>query len=44
MVLQQHRPESFQNFVGQEAIKAVLSTAIDSALKRQGQLGHLLFS
>jgi hypothetical protein len=29
------RPESFSDFVGQDPIKAVLATAIDSAQKRQ---------
>jgi Holliday junction resolvasome RuvABC ATP-dependent DNA helicase subunit len=29
------RPISFNEFVGQEPIKAVLATAIDSAQKRQ---------
>lgn len=38
------RPESFSEFVGQDSIKAVLSTAIDSAQKRQGSLWHILFS
>lgn len=38
------RPESFDQFIGQEPIKSVLATAIDSAQKRQGQLWHLLFS
>ena len=32
------RPESFSEFVGQDSIKAVLSTAIDSVQKRQGSL------
>ncbi len=38
------RPASFSQFVGQEPIKSVLATAIDSAQKRQGQLWHILFS
>jgi Holliday junction resolvasome RuvABC ATP-dependent DNA helicase subunit len=29
------RPEAFTDFVGQDPIKAVLATAIDSAQKRQ---------
>nr|MBR6099869.1 hypothetical protein [bacterium] len=29
------RPDSFSEFVGQDPIKAVLATAIDSAQKRQ---------
>ena len=37
-VLLSQRPTSFSQFVGQDAIKAVLATAIDSAQKRQGQL------
>lgn len=32
------RPMSFSQFIGQEPIKSVLATAIDSAQKRQGQL------
>lgn len=38
------RPDSFDLFVGQESIKGVLATAIDSAKKRGGELGHILFS
>ncbi len=38
------RPESFSDFVGQDPIKAVLATAIDSAQKRQWALWHILFS
>lgn len=38
------RPTSFSQFIGQEPIKSVLATAIDSAQKRQGQLWHILFS
>jgi len=38
------RPETFDQFIGQEPIKSVLVTAIDSAQKRQGQLWHILFS
>lgn len=38
------RPESFDIFIGQEPIKAILETAIDSAKKREGQLWHILFS
>ena len=38
------RPSSFSEFVWQDAIKSVLSTAIDSAQKRQGSLWHILFS
>lgn len=32
------RPMNFSQFVGQEPIKSVLATAIDSAQKRKGQL------
>lgn len=32
------RPTNFSQFVGQEPIKSVLATAIDSAQKRKGQL------
>lgn len=38
------RPMNFSQFVGQEPIKSVLATAIDSAQKRKGQLWHILFS
>ena len=38
------RPDSFVQFVGQEPIKSVLATAIDSAKKRESPLWHLLFS
>lgn len=38
------RPTEFSSFIGQEPIKAVLKTAIESAKLRQGQLGHILFS
>lgn len=38
------RPTNFSQFVGQEPIKSVLATAIDSAQKRKGQLWHILFS
>jgi Holliday junction DNA helicase RuvB len=37
------RPESFDSFVGQEYIKRVLQTAIDSAKERQSNMGHILF-
>lgn len=38
------RPETFTEFVWQEPIKKVLQTAISSAQKRNGSLGHILFS
>ena len=38
------RPDSFVDFIGQEDIKNVLQTAIDSAKKRQGNIWHILFS
>lgn len=38
------RPTCFEDFVGQEQIKKMLKTAIGSAQKRQGTLGHILFS
>jgi len=41
---QSHRPETFEQLVGQSHIKKVLQTAIDSAQKRESQIGHVLFS
>ena len=38
------RPVDFESFIGQEPIKAVLKTAIESAKLRAGELGHILFS
>lgn len=38
------RPLCFEEFIGQEQVKNILQTAIASAQKRQGTLGHLLFS
>jgi Holliday junction DNA helicase RuvB len=38
------RPDSFDDFIGQEQIKKILKTAISSAQKRQGNLGHVLFA
>ncbi|MBB1543235.1 MAG: AAA family ATPase [candidate division SR1 bacterium] len=38
------RPTDFDTFIGQEPIKAVLKTAIESAKLRAGELGHILFS
>lgn len=37
------RPDSFDNFIGQEHIKKVLQTAIDSAKKRESNMWHILF-
>lgn len=37
------RPETFEEFIGQEPIKKVLKTAIESAKKRESSLWHLLF-
>jgi len=38
------RPETFDEFIGQDPIKKVLTTAIESAKKRQGSLWHILFA
>lgn len=38
------RPSNFSSFLGQEPIKSVLETAIQSAQLRWGSLGHILFS
>lgn len=38
------RPESFDDFIGQEPIKKILKTAIASAQKRVGHLWHILFA
>ncbi len=38
------RPLCFEDFVGQDQVKKILKTAIGSAQKRQGTLGHILFS
>ena len=37
------RPESFDSFVGQEHIKKVLQTTIDSAKQRESNMWHILF-
>lgn len=37
------RPDSFDNFIWQEHVKKVLQTAINSAKKRKGSMGHILF-
>jgi holliday junction DNA helicase RuvB len=39
-----HRPDSFDEFIGQEHIKGVLKTAIESGKKRKSHVGHILFS
>lgn len=38
------RPSSLADFIGQQEIKRILHTAIDSAKQRQHPLGHVLFS
>lgn len=38
------RPETFEEFLGQEHIKKVIQTAIQSAQKRDSHIGHTLFS
>ncbi|MFZ2150646.1 MAG: AAA family ATPase [Candidatus Absconditicoccaceae bacterium] len=38
------RPSNFEEFIGQEHIKGVLKTAIQSAQKRDSHMGHILFS
>lgn len=38
------RPDSFDEFIGQEHIKSIVKTAIESGKKRKGHMGHLLFS
>lgn len=40
----QIRPTLFSQFVGQEEAKKVLDSAIQSAIKRQASLGHVLFA
>jgi Holliday junction DNA helicase RuvB len=37
------RPDSFDSFIWQEHIKKILQTAINSAKKRKGSMGHILF-
>jgi len=39
-----HRPISFDEFIGQEHIKNVLKTAIESGKKRKSHVWHILFS
>ncbi len=38
------RPDTFDEFIGQEHIKGVVKTAIESWKKRKWHMGHLLFS
>lgn len=38
------RPDTFDEFIGQEHIKTIVKTAIDSWKKRKWHIGHLLFS
>lgn len=38
------RPHNFEEFIGQEHIKWVLKTAIQSAQKRESHMWHILFS
>ncbi len=38
------RPDTFEEFIGQEHIKGVVKTAIDSGKKRKWHIGHILFS
>lgn len=39
-----NRPLSFKDFIGQEHIKNILKTAIESGQKRKSHIGHILFS
>jgi len=38
------RPDTFEEFIGQEHIKSIVKTAIDSGKKRKWHMGHILFS
>lgn len=38
------RPDKFDDFIGQEHIKGVVKTAIESWKKRKWHMGHILFS
>jgi holliday junction DNA helicase RuvB len=38
------RPNTFEEFIGQEHIKNILQTAIESGKKRESHIGHILFS
>ncbi len=38
------RPDTFEEFIGQENIKGIVKTAIESWKKRKWHIGHILFS
>jgi len=38
------RPDTFDEFIGQNHIKEIIKTAIESGKKRKGHIGHMLFS
>ena len=38
------RPDTFEEFIGQEHIKTIVKTAIDSGKIRKWHMGHILFS
>ncbi|MBU0626539.1 hypothetical protein KKG31_06745 [Patescibacteria group bacterium] len=38
------RPNTFDEFIGQEHIKGIIKTAIASGKQREGNIGHILFS
>ncbi len=38
------RPDTFEEFIGQEHIKGVVKTAMESGKKRKWHIGHILFS
>ncbi len=38
------RPDTFEEFIGQEHIKKIVKTAIESGKKRKWHMGHILFS
>jgi len=43
-ISQWRRPQAFDDFLGQEHIKEIVQTTIDSAKKRNSQIWHTLFS
>lgn len=43
-ISQSWRPDTFEEFIGQEHIKGVVKTAIASGKKRKWHMGHILFS
>ena len=43
-ISQNGRPDSFEDFIGQEHIKKIVQTAIGSGKIRKGNMGHMLFS